>query len=315
MLPYVYPEMQRLLYTLVCLLWLYSASVAQVGSPFDLQARLDSTIRTENIVSTPAAPEVAQPRARNPFNLDRQPTAQHEQRQPDVASTTPSPPRETADREAVAQQTNRGQFDVVTVAVLILLFALTFVLQGNTLEKMWGAIRNDNLLSRLQREQRWGGYLVWAFLGALSTGVFVFVAVRQLYPAAVSDWGWSMLDKFVLFAVGIVVAKLLILSFLRYVFPLADTIDSYRTAIIVWLGILGTTLLPITVFVAFGSPVLAKALAYAGLGLIAIVLLLRALRVIASNSRTLTGYPLHFFLYLCALEIGPLAVAYKLLNG
>jgi len=295
---------------------------AQVGSPFDLTPRLsagvsESGVRPTDTFELPTTPvRRAATAPANPFDLvgrsDREMTGLAEQ--PIVAEADQEPQGIDANIPIVGSN-DRKLFDALLAVGLLLLLAVSFAMQGGSLQKMWGALGNDNLLGRMQREQRWGGYYLWGFLGAVSLGAFLFVSIREVGAGLLPNTDWLLLDVFMLGTVGLILLKLLALTVLRAVFPLERPVSSYRTIIFVWVAVLGVMLFPLTVLTAFASPVLAKAAAYLGLGICVLAYAFRALRALTVNAREITSYPLHFFMYLCALEIGPVAVAYKLLTG
>ena len=326
------------------------AAAAQTVSPFDLVPRLDSAAAAASSLpaspgggDVPFAPEAsaktrdARPRARadrdaeppgatrenagsgsepappaNPFDLvGRLPNAA-----PAPAPASETPPADAAGEEVAdpAAAPPRRTGDVFAVFGLLVLLSATYVVQGGALRKLFAAAANANLLSRLRREQRWGAYGAWALLGAASVGLVVYVSVRELgyLPAGgplAAAW------TFVGGAIALTAARLLALTLLGAVFPLDGSAGGYRALVLAWVAALGVVVFPLAAFVSFAPAGLAGALAYVALAVVALAYALRALRAVGAAARAVVGYPLHFFLYLCALEIGPLAVAYKLLTG
>ncbi len=254
---------------------------AQVGSPFDLSPRLDSPATGELAVRTPPAGAA------------------------DVSSTVERPRLKV---------TNRGRFDFILAFGLVILLTVSFVAQGNALRRMYAALLNDNLLGRLHREQRKGAYKWWGAVGAVMLGSFMFVALRQLRPDTFG-YGWATLGAFAASAVGLVALRLLVLGLLGAAFPLGKALDGYRTSTYVWVAVVGVATIPATAVVAFGEAGIANALAHSGLALLGLAYVAYLLRATASASSYILGYPVHFLLYLCALEIGPLAIGYRTLVG
>jgi len=179
---------------------------------------------------------------------------------------------------------------------------------------MINASMNSNMLSQLQRESRKFGYFLWCALGLILIGIFLFVTARHLYPDLINN-SWTTLGWFILVVMGLTALKLLVLNMLKLIFPLAKPVETYQTLILVFAGVIGLCLFPALILVCFGAPGLATGVIYVGLGLIAIGFLIRSLRALGNSVRYISGYPFHFLLYLCGLEIGPLAVAIKLLTA
>ena len=266
--------------------------------------------------ATPAQlPSASAPSARNPFDLVGRSAGGLSDESAVAPPTTSAAEADEPLADGLSRAlSTRGRFDALLGLLLLVLLSVSFVLQGSSLRRMYEAALNANLLDRLRRDQRKGGYYLWAFLGAVSGGTFVFAAARALGYVA-EDAGWGTLDVFVLATLGVILAKLFALTFLRVAFPLERAVDTYRALILVYAAVLGVASLPLTLLCTFASPGVAAASAYVGLALGALGVALLGLRALAANTREVSAYPLHFLVYLCALEIGPLAVAYKLLTG
>lgn len=301
-----------MLLTLISVTSMHSLS-AQVGSPFDLAPRLDTTKVVIPATQLPPSRVTVQPKApskRNPFDLARGGD--------DVMSAPVAPAIEFPVLPGVGESLeaieSRGTFDTILCFSLLVFLALATVLRGGSLRKIFSAALNSNLLSQVQREQRKFGYYLWASLGIIVLGCFFFVASRQLYPRLM-HYSWPTLAWFVLGALGLTGFKLLVLGLLSAIFPLGKTVTTYQTLILVYAGLIGICLLPAVVLICFGTSGLGTFVAYLSLGAVGVGYTVRSLRALIDSSRIWTRYPLHFLLYLCALEIGPLAVALKLLTA
>ena len=285
------------------------SSLAQIGSPFDLAPRLDTSRVFIPPAQLPPSRIPANQQVRtNPFDLQRASSA--------IAQDPIEPQRQLPTLPDSPQQTagmSRATFDTLLTGVLFALLALALVLQGGSLTRMYAAAFNSNLLNRLMREQRKTGYYVWAVLGSISLGVFGFMAARQLYSNLLV-YSWTTLDWFVLGVLGAVASKLVVLNLIRLIFPLDKPVRIYQTLILVYAGLIGVALFPAIVLIGFAPQSVASAVAWIGILFIGATYLLRNLRALAEATNYLLAYPFHFLLYLCGLEIGPLAVALKLLT-
>jgi len=285
---------------------------AQVGSPFDLAPRLDTTRVVIPQAQLPPSRVASQPRQtlkRNPFDLARKEASSNSSEQPSIKL-----PAVISEANKVESVENRGTFDTILSFGLLVFLALATVLRGGALRKIFSSALNSNLLNQLQREQRKLGYYLWAALGILVLGSFCFVTARHLYPDLM-PYGWSTLGWFVLSVLVLTGLKLLSLELLKSIFPLRKVVSSYQTLIVVYAGVISVCLLPAVILINFGTSGLATFVAYLGLAIIGLVYGSRSFRALIDSSRTWTSYPFHFVLYLCALEIGPLAVAFKLLTA
>ena len=204
----------------------------------------------------------------------------------------------------------RQTFDAVLALGLLLLYAITLFLQRGVLRRMLDAAFNANRLERLLREQQRQGFFLWAFLGSLSVAAYAYASVRHLHPEWL-DGRWTALDGFMLAVLALTLAKLGALEVLKAAFPLDGPLGRYQLLILVWLAGGGLLAFPLLVLVSFGPAPLATVLARALLPLVAAALLLRSLAAVSAAGGIALRYPLHFLLYLCALEIGPLLVLYR----
>ena len=303
-----------LVFTVNCIIAVQSI-YAQVGSPFDLTPRLDTTKVYIPEAQLPPSRIPAQPKPhkkRNPFDLARAGG------RAEGSNTGAKPliklPKLTGLGAESALSMSRGTFDTILSFSLLILLALAILLQGGPLRKMFASALNSNTLSSIQREQRKFGYFFWASLGMIMMGSFLFVSARHFYPS-LTTFSWQTLGLLVLVAHSLIVLKLLALQLIKAVFPLERPIRNYQMLILVYAGIIGVSLFPLLVLVSFSTPILANIVAYTGLGVVGLGYLFRSLRGLGDSSRYIIDYPLHFLLYLCALEIGPLVVALKLLTA
>jgi len=105
--------------------------------------------------------------------------------------------------------------------------------------------------------------------------------------------------------------KHLALNIISNVLPISKDIKQYSFTIVIFGIILGLLLIPANVLIAFGSPGMTKILIYGSLTSILLLYLFRILRSLFIASRYITLHKFHFFMYLCTVEIAPLAVLVK----
>ena len=107
--------------------------------------------------------------------------------------------------------------------------------------------------------------------------------------------------------------KFVILKITGWIFNLNRTVDSYLFVIFLTNKIIGIFLLPFLVLISFSGPVLTEI----GITLsIVMICLFYVYRIVASYGtlrKEIKISGLHFFLYLCAFEIAPLLLIYKVL--
>ena len=284
---------------------------AQTVSAFDLIPRLDEARQAIalGIVDTSSIDTLHGEAAfvGNPFDIRREGNPEGEGTRPQRLDPIMAAGLERV--PGIDLGAKRGTFDTVLVFVFLLLLSITLIVQGQALRRMLHAAVNQNFLSRLMREQQRGSYYVWAGLGGLVLAAYLYAAVRELRP----EWlglRWTALDGFMLAVLGLTLLKLAALQILKVAFPLERQLETYQMLIVLWLGLLGVGSFPLLVAVSFGPSGLAETLAWLAAPLLAIGLLGRSLVATVAAGNVVLSYPLHFFLYLCALEIGPLLVIY-----
>ena len=76
----------------------------------------------------------------------------------------------------------------------------------------------------------------------------------------------------------------------------------------------GIFLVPMVLFTAYAPAGIKIYIIYLALALLFVVLMFKALRGLFIANRFFAWHKFHFFLYLCAVEIAPLLVTFKLLN-
>ena len=170
------------------------------------------------------------------------------------------------------------------------------------------------------RQQQLREQLLQAPLPSLMLNIF-FLLTGGLYASLLlSYYKWEVHSNFwiqTLYCIGILAliytGKFLILKFTGWVFNLSKATDTYIFIVFLVNKMLGLLLLPLLVLIAFysGQP----QQVFVTLSLI-LVLSLFAYRFFFSFGpirAEIKVNPFHFFLYLCAFEIAPLLLIYKVL--
>ncbi|MEX6690446.1 DUF4271 domain-containing protein [Danxiaibacter flavus] len=112
---------------------------------------------------------------------------------------------------------------------------------------------------------------------------------------------------------GVYIVKYLFLKFAGWVFNVRDAAETYAFIVFLINKILGVVVLPLLLFYAFSDGEVAKTLITI---ILCIIVLMIAYRYIASLSiirNNLKVSALQFFIYLCAVEMVPMMIIYKVL--
>ena len=145
----------------------------------------------------------------------------------------------------------------------------------------------------------------------LSTGMFITLVIQYNQWASIPFW---LLYAYVTAILGIIyLGKYLFVSFAGWVFNNSESAASYLFLVAVVNRIMGVVLLPLTVLFAFADPTIGNVVATISIGVVTLLFIYRYLVSFGLLRTDLQLNPFHFFLYLCAVEILPMALIYKLL--
>ncbi len=292
------------------ILFFLSCALTALGqsgnNPFELTPRLSPAER-QHADSTDAT-SVAVPD--NPFEL----VAPTEEATAPDAIVEQEREEEESGTEPGGSDANSGWLLAVAVG-LIFLWAIVLIFFRSLYVKVYRAVINDNLLGQLYREREAGAvgrFLVGYLLFFLGGGFFLYLVFDyfETLPVAgvIQNFGILTLVLLVLF-----LAKHLLLAVLGYVFPVGKEIRRYSFTIMVFSILLGFILAPATFLYTFGPVSWQYGLLIAVGGLIILAYLLRSLRGLFIANRFLFSYLFHFLLYICAVEIIPALLLYKLI--
>ncbi len=126
------------------------------------------------------------------------------------------------------------------------------------------------------------------------------------------DFWWLYLYSCSLLAI-IYLTKYLILLFFGWVFNAVSAANTYLFVIFLINKILAVLFIPLLLVLAYSSTQIAKVSLTIAEVLIAILLIYRYVASLGSIRRNLHVNALHFFLYICAAEVLPLLLIYKVL--
>jgi hypothetical protein len=153
----------------------------------------------------------------------------------------------------------------------------------------------------------------------LLNGLFIFTAglyacnLLQNTPFGHSIGFWILyLDCMVLLAI-IYLVKFLVLKFCGWVFNISRATDIYIFIVFLVNKIVGIFLLPFLILITFSGPEMRDILITISLTMIFVLLCYRVFASYRPVRNEIKLTPFHFFLYLCAFEIAPLLLIYKVL--
>lgn len=256
-----------------------------------------------------ASPEPAIPTAPstdNPFEINR-------------VSIDLNAPKEVAPSPVLQPQKIKSpvstrNFHAGLVTFLLFFLAILVSLYSPVIKQLYKAFLNDNMLKLKHREQ--GSFLhlsliMLYFYFFLNAGFFCYQLVK--YQGWEGNSNSRLFFSCVLGLSAVFFIKHLFLRILGAVFPIEKEIKQYNFTIVVFNIILGITLLPLNLLIAYGPSDLPKYLIYSTLIIIALIYGFRIIRSLLIGSRYISSHKFHFFMYLCTVEIAPTLILVKLL--
>ena len=154
-------------------------------------------------------------------------------------------------------------------------------------------------------------------LAALFLNILFVMSGSLFITLLIQRNGWLALDFWLLllYAVaiigGIYIVKYLFLVFSGWVFNARQAAASYIFTVFFINKIIGIVFLPLILLLAFANTTVANVCITIALIVLAITLVYRYVASLGSIRSALKVNALHFFLYLCAVEVLPLVLIYK----
>lgn len=153
--------------------------------------------------------------------------------------------------------------------------------------------------------------LMMNILFFVSGGIYIGLIAQENNVTPFPFW-WLLLYSSTILSI-IYAIKFLFLRFSGWIFNVKEAANSYIFIVFMSNKIIGILLIPFLLLLAFSSAEIAAVSVTVSLILVGIMLLYRYLVSMGSIRHELKVNALHFFLYLCAVEILPLLLIYKLL--
>lgn len=153
--------------------------------------------------------------------------------------------------------------------------------------------------------------LLTNFLFLVSAGIYITLLIRSHNWTNLSFWWVAAGSAAVLLVVYL--AKYLFLVFTGWVFNSKEAAGSYVFVVFLINKILGVVLVPFLLLIAFAAATVAEVAQTLSLGIIVILFIYRYWVSFMAIRSKLKVNALHFLLYLCAVELLPLLLIYKVL--
>jgi len=182
---------------------------------------------------------------------------------------------------------------------------------------LWRAFWNPTLSNRQLKDQIQGSGLPDILMNiffAISGGAYIYYIVRFFTPHHSGVVAPSLLIIMLIAGTGLIyLAKYAAIRFSGWAFRVEGITDHYLFNVFLINKVLGITLLPFIIILAFANHEWGQQVVIISLIVATVLLLNRYLRSWQVFGSFFQFSKFHFFMYLCASEILPLAVLMKLL--
>ncbi|MBO9570973.1 MAG: DUF4271 domain-containing protein [Chitinophagaceae bacterium] len=215
-------------------------------------------------------------------------------------------------QERNTENNNEGIFYfIISLVVYIALMRLIFYKYIST---MFTLFFRSTLRQQQLREQMLQARLPSLLMNIFFVVVFgtYFALLAQHFNLSHKDFWQILLTAIVIIAI-IYVGKFLVLNILGWIFGIGNASDAYLFIVFMINKMMAIFLLPFVVLLAFPTPYIVTVvltLSYILIGGMFIYRFIISYRPVRNEIKLSR---LHFFLYLCAFEIAPLLLIYKVL--
>jgi len=206
--------------------------------------------------------------------------------------------------------------DVLFYAVIALIFLYSFIIQiaPQYIGKLFSQFSQSSLRMMQNREQLLQNSLASFIMNIGFVMSFSLLATLIIFNAHLLPIHfWEGFMYMCLFFLGLYFGKFICLTIAGYIFNTVELVQTYIFVVFMINKVLGILLIPFIGILAFARPVLHPFAIWGAGFLMALLILYRYLFSLTSVRNKLHVSSFHFFLYLCAFEIIPLLILYKLI--
>ncbi len=210
-------------------------------------------------------------------------------------------------------QGNKDELFYLMMGVLLLLAFIRMVF-SKYFRNMFLLFFQTSLRQKQTRDQLLQNNLaslLTNFLFLVSAGLYITLVIQYYHWTDLGFWMIAAGSASVLLLVYL--AKYLFLLFTGWVFNTKEAAGSYVFVVFLVNKIIGVLLVPFLLILAFAATPLVNISLTVSIGLVGLLFIYRYWVSFAAVRSRLKVNPMHFFLYLCAVELLPLALIYKVL--
>jgi hypothetical protein len=206
--------------------------------------------------------------------------------------------------------------DILFYAVIALIFLYSFLIQiaPQYIAKLFSQFSQSSLRMMQNREQLLQNSLASFIMNIGFVVSFSLMTTLVIFNAHLLPINfWEGFFYMCLFFLGLYIGKYICLTIAGYIFNTIELVQTYIFVVFMINKVLGILLIPFIGILAFAKPFLHPFAIWGASLLMVLLLLYRYLFSLTSVRNKLHVSSFHFFLYLCAFEVIPLLILYKLI--
>jgi len=204
----------------------------------------------------------------------------------------------------------KGNLIFGTFILLALYLTVVISFKRSVVNEILRALLNDNYLNLLLRKLRSRGlsqFIFLYFFTIINSGLLIFL-ISEHFSSVNLDVNLLTISA----VIGLIyLIRHAALTLLAQTYPIRKAILQFSFTILIFNLFLGLILFPLNLFIAFSPDIFKEYFIYSSLILIILFYISRQLRGLFIAMPYIFSYKFHFLLYLCTIEIAPLAVLYK----
>ncbi len=206
-----------------------------------------------------------------------------------------------------------NEWITILIVLCISILAFTKAAFSNRFNDFLWVIGNSKYLKIYSRDQKFiDQFDTFLFLNfIISLSLFFFILYNTFFESIAFDILFFL--KLLIGIGAIILIKILLERLIGSLFEIDSLIDSYVFQKTNYKNYIGLVLLPINILLVFAIQP-SKTIIYFVIGLLLIINLVGFVSSFKTHQKLVLNNLFYFILYLCALEIAPYIILYKILN-
>jgi len=173
--------------------------------------------------------------------------------------------------------------------------------------------RKYMVIKSREHKALFGFNILMLIIHILSVSLFLFILYRAMMLSNIEDSGMVLVRIITGFSF-FVILKILIEKIIANIFDIDEFIDYYLFQKHTYRNFISIILFPISIFLVYRNN-LNNMLLYIILGVFFLAMIFTFVRIVIKNEGLVSRNWFYFILYLCALEITPYIILYKLITS